>query len=75
MRAFVLTAVWSGFFTGALVLLFIMLNVMPNMESDKVETTIMLSAIMPFIVFIMNLFLLQDSPRNYIIRNNEKEAF
>ena len=75
MRAFVLTAVWSGFFTGALVLLFIMLNVMPNMESDKVETTIMLSAILPLIVFIMNVFLLKDSPRNYIIRNNEKEAY
>jgi hypothetical protein len=40
-----------------------------------VENTLMISSFLPLFVFILNLFLLEDSPRNFLIRNKEKEAF
>jgi len=75
LRSFVLTSVWCGFNFGALVLCFIMIFIMPNLEPARVNTTILLSAILPFFAFLLNLFLLQDSPRNLILRKLEKEAF
>jgi MFS family permease len=74
LRSFILTGVWAGFGIGAIYLLMIMLVLMPNLETAMVQKTIMIASILPLISFLLCLFFLEDSPRNLILRNNNKDS-
>jgi MFS family permease len=74
-RSFVLTCIWFGFTFGQLYLLTSMLVVMPNFEKDKVQTIIIFSSLLPFIILVFHLLMLEDSPRMLILRGNFDKGF
>jgi len=59
---------------GSFFVQIIMLNVMPNFETNKVKLTLLLSSLFPFLALLLGLCMIEDSPRNLILRNKEKEA-
>ena len=48
---------------------------MPNLEMSKIKKTLMTLTIFPLISFLVNIFLLTDSPRNLIVNNQKEKAF
>jgi MFS family permease len=74
-RASILTSVWVGFQGGAIYLLFIIAGIMPNYESAKVPLVFLLHSILAIFSFVVSIFFLEDSLRNYILNNNSAKAF
>lgn len=74
-RSFWLNIVWLGFNTGNLYLLFNTLLIMPNFEVDGIKKLLFICSLLPFIVLLLNLFFLEDSYRNMILKGNENVAF
>jgi MFS family permease len=75
LRSFFLNVVWTGFTVGQIACLLLMLFIMPNMESDLTRLCILTISILNGIGYLVNLFCLEDSPRNLILQNNEDRAF
>lgn len=74
-RAMVLTSIWIGFGVGSLLFNFIQFQMMPNLEASQLNNTLLLSAIIPAALYIYVFFLVNDSPRHFILKDQENEAF
>ena len=75
IRGFLLTITWFFFILGYLLNGIIMYFEMPNLEMSKIKKTLMTLTIFPLISFLVNIFLLTDSPRNLILNNQKEKAF
>lgn len=74
-RAFVLTSVWASYNIGQLSLSIIMYNIMPNFETNKLRLTLIIALVLPIITLVVNLYMLEDSPRNLILKGDIYKAF
>lgn len=75
IRGFLLTITWFFFILGYLLNGIIMYFEMPHLEMSKIKRTLMILTIFPLISFLVNMFLLADSPRNLILNNQKEKAF
>lgn len=75
IRGFFLVAIWFFFGLGQLLFDVIVYCEMPNFESEKLNRVIFFSSIPIIVSFISSFFLLYDSPRNLILKNENEEAF
>lgn len=74
-RSFVFNATWVGYNLGCLFFATSQLYLMPNLEEEYLQRTIIFTSILPLTVFIIVKIYLKDSPRNLILLHREVEAF
>ncbi len=74
-RSFVICTCWIGFSVGIIIPLLIMLILMPNLEKDKLNITVIASCGLLIISTIIILIYFRDSPRSLIVRGEYNEAF
>jgi MFS family permease len=74
-RSFVFNSTWAGYNFGCLAFAFSQLFLMPELEEEYMQRTLLFTSIFPLTVFIILKFYLNDSPRNMILLGKEKEAF
>jgi MFS family permease len=74
-RALVLTGIWTGFSFGFVLIHFIMLFAMPQLEASGLTATILNIALIVLIVLVTSVLFMEDSPRNLILRDEEDDAF
>jgi hypothetical protein len=67
--------VWISYGLSNLFILFTMLIVMPNLETNKVKPTLFIISLLPLIILIINGIFLEDSPRNLILQRQNEKAF
>lgn len=74
-RSFVFNATWVGYNIGCLFFACSQLMLMPNLEEEHVQRTLIFTSILPLGVYIALKLFLKDSPRNLILMGKEDEAF
>lgn len=75
IRGCLLLMTWLFFFVGYLFNGIIAYCQMPNLEMSKIKKVLTILTIFPFLSFLVNLFLLTDSPRNLMLNNQTNKAF
>ena len=78
-RGLLLMITWTVFGVGELISSLTGLIVMPELQTDKLQTFLLVLAVLPFLGFISCVFLLKDSPRGLllskkIIENNSMNS-
>jgi len=74
-RSFVFNSTWAGYNFGCLLFAFSQLKLMPELEEENMQKTLLFTSIFPLAVFIILKLYLKDSPRNLILLGKEREAF
>lgn len=74
-RASVLVSVWFFYSIGQIGLLVLILLLMPNYEKTQVRSVLLYSTLFIAISLIFTFFVVEDSPRNLILKQKEEEAF
>ena len=75
LRGFTLLIVFTGYSLGQLFPNLIMLATMPNYDPKGIPKTLFICSTMFIISIIVFLFILEDSPRNYILNGEDQKAF
>lgn len=73
-RSFTMSSVWIGWNVGQMINTFLMMAFMPNLEKEKVVICLLSMEIFCIFAFTINLFFLEDSPRNLLMNVKTNEA-
>lgn len=74
LRGFFVVSLWFGFNIGQLLINLIMLKSMPNYEPEGISITITISGFIILGCFLFCLFFIEESPRYYMLKSNDKKA-
>jgi MFS family permease len=74
-RGFWQTMCWGFSIIGALLMLYLMYIIMPDLEESQLPKLLKITCVFPLLCLIYNFFCLEDGPINLILQNKEDKAF
>jgi len=74
LRGMTISLDWNGFNIASIIIICIMLIIMPNLEKQYLSKTFMILGGIHLVLYIFQIFLVKDSPRNLILKNKEDEG-